>query len=261
MRFSCVQGHEEFNFPWQALNFTHQGKRGQFSLILFFFLSFLHVLFKSHLAESACIAAFTSPLSSLFFLKEVLLALYETINHNTACTERKLGFFFHRGFPSTGCWHHYYTGSHCVCSYSPQRHKISLIAQISFTFLLANKAIYNFQCISDASMMRLLRDFQGYVTHNEASEIKKKGGGGIAAPVILFTRSLIWEMITYTAVKYVKNRPLLNGSVMHLHFYDSFFYVKCYNIVIDLFQNQCLFLYCLFNATYLTWFIIYLLNL
>lgn len=44
--------------------------------------------------------------------------------------------------------------------------------------------------------MRLLRDFQGYVTHNEASEIKKKrGGGGIAAPVILFTRSLIWEMI------------------------------------------------------------------
>lgn len=177
MRFSCVQGHEEFNFPWQALNFTHQGKRGQFSLILFFFLSFLHVLFKSHLAESACIAAFTSPLSSLFFLKEVLLALYETINHNTACTERKLGFFFHRGFPSTGCWHHYYTGSHCVCSYSPQRHKISLIAQISFTFLLANKAIYNFQCISDASMMRLLRDFQGYVTHNEASEIKKKGGG------------------------------------------------------------------------------------
>lgn len=51
-----------------------------------------------------------------------------------------------------------------------------LIAQMSFTFLLANKAIYNFQCISDASMMRLLRDFQGYVTHNEASEIKKKRG-------------------------------------------------------------------------------------
>lgn len=224
MRFSCVQGHEEFNFPWQALNFTHQGKRGQFSLILFFFLSFLHVLFKSHLAESACIAAFTSPLSSLFFLKEVLLALYETINHNTACTERKLGFFFHRGFPSTGCWHHYYTGSHCVCSYSAQRHKISLIAQMSFTFLLANKAIYNFQCISDASMMRLLRDFQGYVTHNEASEIKKKRGN--CCSVILFTRSLIWEMITYTAVKYVKNRPLLNGSVIHLHFYDSFFLRK-----------------------------------
>lgn len=40
-------------------------------------------------------------------------------------------------------------------------------------------------------MMRLLRDFQGYVTHNEASEIKKKKRGGIAAPVILFTRSLI----------------------------------------------------------------------
>lgn len=199
-----------------------KGKEGNSLWFFSFFLSFLHVLFKSHLAESACIAAFTSPLSSLFFLKEVLLALYETINHNTACTERKLGFFFHRGFPSTGCWHHYYTGSHCVCSYSAQRHKISLIAQMSFTFLLANKAIYNFQCISDASMMRLLRDFQGYVTHNEASEIKKKRGN--CCSVILFTRSLIWEMITYTAVKYVKNRPLLNGSVIHLHFYDSFFF-------------------------------------
>lgn len=98
-----------------------KGKEGNSLWFFSFFLSFLHVLFKSHLAESACIAAFTSPLSSLFFLKEVLLALYETINHNTACTERKLGFFFHRGFPSTGCWHHYYTGSHCVCSYSAQR--------------------------------------------------------------------------------------------------------------------------------------------
>lgn len=89
---------------------------------------------------------------------------------------------------------------------------------------------------------------------------KKKGGGDCCSCDFVYKVLDLRDDLRIT-VKYVKNRPLLNGSVMHLHFYDSFFYAKCYNIVIDLFQNQCLFLYCLFNTTYLTWFIIYLLNL
>lgn len=149
-----------------------KGKEGNSLWFFSFFLSFLHVLFKSHLAESACIAAFTSPLPPSSSLRKSCWLCTKQLITTPHAQKGNWGFF------STGVFRQQVVDTiiiQVVIVFALTLPR-GLIAQMSFTFLLANKAIYNFQCISDASMMRLLRDFQGYVTHNEASEIKKKRG-------------------------------------------------------------------------------------